>query len=205
MDRLVGSADVLLQNLAPGAAARLGLSHADLAPRHPKLIVCDISGYGESGPFAQKKAYDLLIQAESGLISVTGTQDTPSRVGISAADIATGMYALSGILAALVRRGRTDEGANVKVAMLDALAEWMMYPLYRHAYGKSPTPRLPTSHPALSPYGAHQTKDGQVIFGLQNEREWVTFCAKVMDRPELATDPRFRDNNARREHRARND
>ncbi len=201
LDRLVGSADVLLQNLAPGAAARLGLSHADLAPRHPKLIVCDISGYGESGPFAQKKAYDLLIQAEFGLISVTGTQDTPSRVGISAADIATGMYALSGILAALVRRGRTGEGANVKVAMLDALAEWMMYPLYRHAYGKSPTPRLPTSHPALSPYGAHETKDGQVIFGLQNEREWVTFCAKVLDRPELATDPRFRDNNARREHR----
>lgn len=201
LDRLVGSADVLLQNLAPGAATRLGLSHADLAPRHPKLIVCDISGYGESGPFAQKKAYDLLIQAESGLISVTGTQDTPSRVGISAADIATGMYALSGILAALVRRGRTGEGANVKVAMLDALAEWMMYPLYRHAYGKSPTPRLPTSHPAISPYGAHQTKDGQVIFGLQNEREWVTFCAKVLDRPELATDPRFRDNNARREHR----
>jgi itaconate CoA-transferase len=192
---------VLLQNLAPGAATRLGLSHADLAPRHPKLVVCDISGYGESGPFAQKKAYDLLIQAESGLISVTGTQDTPSRVGISAADIATGMYALSGILAALVRRGRTGEGANVKVAMLDALAEWMMYPLYRHAYGKSPTPRLPTSHPALSPYGAHETKDGQVIFGLQNEREWVTFCAKVLDRPELATDPRFRDNNARREHR----
>ncbi len=201
LDRLVGGADVLLQNLAPGAAGRLGLSHADLSPRHPKLVVCDISGYGESGPFAQKKAYDLLIQAESGLISVTGTEDTPSRVGISAADIATGMYALSGILAALVRRGRTGEGANVKIAMLDALAEWMMYPLYRHAYGKSATPRLPTSHPALTPYGAHQTKDGQVIFGLQNEREWVTFCAKVMDRPELATDPRFCNNNMRRDHR----
>jgi itaconate CoA-transferase len=201
LDKLIGGADVLLQNLAPGAAARLGLSHADLAPRHPKLIVCDISGYGESGPFAQKKAYDLLIQAESGLISVTGTEDTPSRVGISAADIATGMYALSGILAALVRRGRNGEGANVKIAMLDALAEWMMYPMYRVAYANSPMPRSPTSHPALAPYGAHQTKDGQVIFGLQNEREWVIFCAKVMDRPELATDPRFRDNNARREHR----
>jgi itaconate CoA-transferase len=201
LDRLIGSADVLLQNLAPGAAARLGLSHADLAPRFPKLIVCDISGYGESGPFAQKKAYDLLIQAESGLISVTGTEETPSRVGISAADIATGMYALSGILAALVRRGRTDEGANVKIAMLDALAEWMMYPLYRMAYANSPLPRSPTSHPALAPYGAHQTKDGQVIFGLQNEREWVTFCAKVLEQPNLATDPRFRDNNARREHR----
>ena len=201
LDRMIGTADVLLQNLAPGAAARLGLSHADLVPRHPKLIVCDISGYGESGPFAQKKAYDLLIQAESGLISVTGTEDTPSRVGISAADIATGMYALSGILAALVRRGRTGEGANVKIAMLDALAEWMMYPLYRTAYGNSPVPRMPTSHPALAPYGAHQAKDGQVIFGLQNEREWVTFCAKVLERPELATDPRFRDNTARREHR----
>jgi crotonobetainyl-CoA:carnitine CoA-transferase CaiB-like acyl-CoA transferase len=201
LERLVGSADVLVQNLAPGAAARLGLSHADLAPRHPKLVVCDISGYGETGPFAQKKAYDLLIQAEAGLISVTGTQDTPSRVGISAADIATGMYALSGILAALVRRGRTDEGGNVKIAMLDAVAEWMMYPLYRLAYGKSATPRLPTSHPALTPYGAHRTKDGLVIFGIQNEREWVTFCAKVMERPELATDPRFSNNNLRRNNR----
>ena len=174
--------------------------HAALAPRYPKLVVCDISGYGESGPFAQKKAYDLLIQAESGLISVTGTEEVPSRVGISAADIATGMYALSGILAALVRRGRTGEGANVKVAMLDALAEWMMYPC-TIAYGKSGTPRSPTSHPLLAPYGAHRTKDGQVIFGLQNEREWATFCAKVLEHPELTLDPRFRDNNARREHR----
>ena len=136
LERLLHGADVLLQNLAPGAAARLGLAHAALAPRHPKLVVCDISGYGESGPFAQKKAYDLLIQAESGLISVTGTPETPSRVGISAADIATGMYALSGILAALLRRGRTGEGANVKIAMLDALAEWMTYPMYRAAYGE---------------------------------------------------------------------
>lgn len=201
LDKLISGADVLLQNLAPGAAGRLGLSHADLAPRHPKLVVCDISGYGEIGPFSQKKAYDLLIQAEAGLISVTGTEETPSRVGISAADIATGMYALSGILAALVRRGRTGQGGNVKIAMLDAVAEWMMYPLYRQAYGKSRVPRLPTSHPALTPYGAHQTKDGQVIFGLQNEREWVTFCAKVMDQPGLATDPRFSSNSLRRDHR----
>jgi itaconate CoA-transferase len=201
LDRLAGRADVLVQNLAPGAAARLGLSHTDLAPRHPKLIVCDISGYGESGPFADKKAYDLLIQAEAGLISVTGTQETPSRVGISAADIATGMYALSGTLAALVRRGTTGQGGNVKIAMLDAAAEWMTYPLYRKAYGGSATPRLPTSHPALTPYGAHKTSDGLVIFGVQNEREWVTFCTKVMDRPQLATDPRFSDNNARRERR----
>ncbi len=201
LDKLIGGADVLLQNLAPGAAARLGLGHADLAPRHPGLIVADISGYGESGPFAQKKAYDLLIQAESGVISVTGTEDTPSRVGISVADIATGMYALSGILAALVRRGRTGQGANVKIAMLDALAEWMTYPMYRVAYAQSPLPRSPTSHPALAPYGAHHTKDGQVIFGLQNEREWMTFCTKVLEQPAIAIDPRFCSNNARREHR----
>lgn len=201
LNRLVGSADVLVQNLAPGAAARLGLSHADLASRCPKLIVCDISGYGESGPFADKKAYDLLIQAEAGLISVTGTEETPSRVGISAADIATGMYALSGTLAALVQRGRTGRGTNVKIAMLDAVAEWMMYPLYRKAYGGSTTPRLPTSHPALTPYGAHKTRDGLVIFGVQNEREWQAFCTKVMESPQLAADPRFANNNARREHR----
>jgi crotonobetainyl-CoA:carnitine CoA-transferase CaiB-like acyl-CoA transferase len=170
LDRLLQGADVLLQNLAPGAAARLGLSHEALKPRHPKLVVCDISGYGESGPLAQKKAYDLLIQAESGLISVTGTPETPSRVGISAADIATGMYALTGILSALLRRGRTGEGSNVKIAMLDALGEWMVYPMYRAAYGNSPLPREPGGHPALAPYGAHRTKDGQVIFGLQNER-----------------------------------
>ena len=201
LDRLVGTADVLVQNLAPGAAARLGLGCTDLAPRHPKLIICDISGYGESGPFADKKAYDLLIQAEAGLISVTGTEETPSRVGISAADIATGMYALSGTLAALVQRGRTGQGTNVKIAMLDAVAEWMTYPLYRKAYGGSNTPRLPTSHPALTPYGAHKAADGLVIFGVQNEREWRTFCTEVMDRPQLATDPRFCNNNARREHR----
>jgi itaconate CoA-transferase len=189
--KLLEGADVMLQNLAPGAAARLGFGHADLAPRNSKLIVCDISGYGESGPFAQKKAYDLLIQAESGLISVTGTPEQPSRVGISIADIATGMYALTGILAALVRRGRTGQGANVKVAMLDALAEWMTYPMYSHAYAGQTVPRQPTSHPILCPYGAHRTKDGQVIFGIQNEREWVVFCEKVLGRPELTTDPRF--------------
>jgi itaconate CoA-transferase len=202
LDRLMARADVLVQNLAPGAAGRLGLGYADLAPRHPGLIVCDISGYGESGPFAQKKAYDLLIQAESGLISVTGTPDTPSRVGVSAADITTGMYAFSGILAALVRRGRTGKGAHVRVAMLDALAEWMTYPMYRHAYNGSVMPRVSTSHPALAPYGAHATKDGEVIFGLQNEREWVIFCDKVMGRPEMAKDPRFQGNPGRAASRA---
>ena len=199
--RLLEGADVLLQNLAPGAAARLGLSYADLKPRYPKLVVCDISGYGESGPMAQKKAYDLLIQAESGLISVTGTPDTPSRAGISAADIATGMYALSGILAALLRRSRTGAGANVKVAMLDALVEWMMAPLYRAAYADSPQPRDPGGHPLLAPYGSHRTMDGAVIFGLQNEREWKVFCANVLHRPEVETDPRFASMAARRDHR----
>jgi itaconate CoA-transferase len=202
LDQLVAGADVLLQNLAPGAAARLGLSHEALKPAHPKLVVCDISGYGESGPFVQKKAYDLLIQAESGLISVTGSPDEPSRVGISIADIATGMYALTGILSALLRRGRTGEGANVKIAMLDALGEWMSYPMLRHAYAGTPPPRSPTSHPAIAPYGAHRTGDGQVIFGLQNEREWATFCTKVLGRPDVATDPRFNTQHARRENRA---
>jgi itaconate CoA-transferase len=201
LDRLISGADVLIQNLAPGAAARLGLSYEALKAANPKLVVCDISGYGESGPFVRKKAYDLLIQAESGLISVTGSADEPSRVGISIADIATGMYALTGILGALLRRGRTGEGANVKVAMLDALGEWMTYPMLRQAYAGSPPPRLPTSHPAIAPYGSHRTKDGQIIFGLQNEREWAVFCDRVLGRTEVATDPRFASQHARREHR----
>jgi crotonobetainyl-CoA:carnitine CoA-transferase CaiB-like acyl-CoA transferase len=201
LNRLIGGADVLIQNLAPGAAARLGLSYEALQPTNKNLIVADISGYGDAGPFAQKKAYDLLIQAESGLMSVTGTADTPSRVGISAADIATGMYALTGIQAALLRRFRFGEGANIKVAMLDALTEWMMYPIYRHAYDGSVVPREPSSHPALAPYGAHAVQDGRVIFGLQNEREWVTFCARVLGQPEVATDPRFNSNAQRRDHR----
>jgi itaconate CoA-transferase len=199
--KLIAGADVLLQNLAPGAAARLGLSHEALRPAHPKLVVCDISGYGESGPMVQRKAYDLLIQAESGLISVTGSPDEPSRVGISIADIATGMYSLTAILGALLRRGRTGEGANVKVAMIDALGEWMTYPMLRHAYAGSPPPRSPTRHPAIAPYGSHRTKDGSIIFGLQNEREWVNFCTNVLRRPEIATDPRFGTQNARRTNR----
>ena len=201
LERLLGTSDVLLQNLAPGAAARLGLSHDALKQRFPKLIVCDISGYGESGPMAQKKAYDLLIQAESGVMSVTGTPEIPSRIGISAADIATGMYALTGILSALLRRTRTGEGANVKVAMLDALGEWMTALMYRAAYGGSPQPRDPDGHPLLAPYGKHRTKDGEVILGLQNEREWKVFCEKVLRRPEVATDPRFASMSARRDNR----
>ena len=201
MQTLIAGADVLVQNLAPGAAARLGLTYEALKPANPKLVVCDISGYGESGPFVQKKAYDLLIQAESGVISVTGTADEPSRVGISIADIATGMYALTGILSALLRRSRTGEGANVKVAMLDAMGEWMTYPMLRHAYTGSAPPRMPTSHPAIAPYGAHRTKDGQVILGLQNEREWATFCTKVLGRAEVQTDPQFANMAQRRANR----
>ncbi len=191
LDTLIAGADVLVQNLAPGAAARLGLTHEALSQGNPGLVVCDISGYGESGPFVQKKAYDLLIQAESGLISVTGSPDEPSRVGISIADIATGMYALTGILGALLRRGRTGQGGNVKIAMLDALGEWMTHPMLRQAYAGTPPPRVPTNHPAIAPYGAHKTKDGQVILGLQNEREWAVFCHKVLGDPAIQTDPRF--------------
>ena len=198
--KLIDGADVVLQNLAPGAAARLGVSYEALKPTNPKLILCDISGYGESGPMVQKKAYDLLIQAESGLISVTGSEDEPSRVGISIADIATGMYALTGIMGALIRRGRTGEGANIKIAMLDALGEWTTYPMLRHAYAGTPPPRMPTRHPAIVPYGAHKTRDGSIIFGMQNEREWVGFCENVLKQRDLATDPRFATNNLRRAH-----
>jgi itaconate CoA-transferase len=201
LDALIAGADVLVQNLAPGATARLGLTHEALAPANPKLVVCDISGYGESGPFVQKKAYDLLIQAEAGIISVTGSEAEASRVGVSIADIATGMYALNGILSALLRRSRTGEGANVKVAMLDAVAEWMTYPMLRHAYAGSPPPRLPTAHPAIAPYGAHRTKDGQIILGLQNEREWTVFCQKVLGSPEVQNDPRFATQPQRRVNR----
>ena len=201
LQTLIDGADVLIQNLAPGAAARLGLSHEALKPKNPKLIVCDISGYGESGPYVSKKAYDLLIQAEAGLIAVTGPADEPSRVGISAADIATGMYALTGILSALLRRGRTGEGANVKIAMLDAVAEWTTWTQLRHAFLGSPPPRASTEHPAIAPYGAHKTKDGQIILGLQNEREWAVFAQKVLGDQAYMEDARFSTQTARRENR----
>jgi crotonobetainyl-CoA:carnitine CoA-transferase CaiB-like acyl-CoA transferase len=198
--RLVDTSDVLVQNLAPGAASRLGLGYEEVRVHNPRCVVVDISGYGDSGPFAQRKAYDMLIQAEAGLMSITGTGDTPSRVGISIADLATGLYAQTAVLAALLRRSRTGVGANVKVAMLDALAEWMTHPMYRHAYHGSAVPRLPSSHPAIAPYGIHATRNGQVIFGVQNEREWAVFCRIVMGKAVLTSDPRFQSNNARREN-----
>ena len=202
VDRLLAKADVLVQNLAPGAAARLGLSAQALRPKYPRLIVCDISGYGSDGPYRDKKAYDLLIQAEAGLLSVTGTPEQMARAGISVADIAAGMYAYSGILAALIQRGRTAEGSHIEVSLLEALAEWMGNPIYYGFDGAPQAPRSGAAHPSIYPYGPLATGDGKtVLLGLQNEREWLTFCRDVLQRPEVATDPRFDANSKRSDHR----
>jgi itaconate CoA-transferase len=196
--RLIARADVLVQNLAPGAAARLGLDAGTLRPRHPRLIVCDISGYGADGPYRDKKAYDLLIQSEAGFLSVTGSPHEPAKAGCSIADIAAGMYAYSGILAALLQRQKTGEGASIDVAMLEALSEWMSYPLYYAFEGASAPERSGAAHATIYPYGPFEAGDGRIVMlGLQNEREWVVFCTQVLRRPELAADPRF-DANARR-------
>ncbi len=198
LDRLLERADVLVQNLAPGAAARLGLSFEALHPRFPRLVVCDISGYGADGPYRDAKAYDLLIQSESGFLSITGTPDEPSKAGCSIADIAAGMYAYSNILAALIERGRSGEGKRIDVSMLESMVEWMSYPLYYAFDGQSPPARTGAAHATIYPYGPFPAGDGRVVMlGLQNEREWQAFCAKVLQRPELAADPRF-DSNARR-------
>jgi itaconate CoA-transferase len=199
---LIARADVLVQNLAPGAAARMGLSFEALHAAHPRLIVCDISGYGEDGPYRDKKAYDLLIQAEAGLLSVTGTSDTPSKAGNSMADIAAGMYAYSSILAALLQRARTGEGSHVDVSMLESLAEWMNFPMYYAYEGAAPPPRTGASHASIYPYGPFETRDGAVILGIQNEREWAAFCEKVLGNAALAADPRFDSNARRNENRA---
>jgi len=185
-------ADVLVQNLAPGAAARLGLSHEALCAEKPSLIVCDISGYGGDGPYRDKKAYDLLIQSEAGFLSVTGTKDEPAKAGISVADIAAGMYAYSGILAALLERHKTGRGRRIDVSMLESLLEWMSYPLYYAFDGAEPPGRTGASHATIYPYGPFPAGDGKtVMLGIQNEREWAAFCEKVLERPELAGDPRF--------------
>jgi len=198
LERLIARADVFLQNLAPGAARRLGLAADVLLPKHPRLIVCDISGYGESGPYASKKAYDLLVQSETGVLSVTGTPETPSKVGISIADIATAMYAYSGILTALLQRGKSGQGGRVEVTMLEALGEWMSYPLYyTHFSGMAP-PRTGPDHATIVPYGRFRASDGkEVMFGIQNEREWASFCERILLRPALARDPRY-DSNVKR-------
>ena len=198
LNRLLQRADVFIQNLAPGAAERLGFGAAALRGRHPRLIVCDVSGYGLSGPYRDKKAYDLLLQCETGLVSITGTPDTPSKVGVSIADIACGMYAYTGILTALYMREKTGEGAAFEVSLFEALGEWMGFPAYFTAYGGKQPPRTGASHAAIAPYGPFVTGDGKTVFlGLQNEREWARFCETVLKRPEVATDPRF-DSNSKR-------
>ena len=201
LSRLVERADVFVQNLAPGAAGRLGFGAEILRQRHPKLIVCDVSGYGSSGPYRDKKAYDLLVQCEAGLVSITGTPETPSKVGVSIADIACGMYAYSGILAALLRRERTGEGATLEVSLFEALAEWMGYPAYFTLYGGKEPPRTGASHAAIAPYGPFECGDGETIFlGLQNEREWKRFCELVLQQPALADNERFGSNSERVEN-----
>ena len=198
LQELLSQADVLVQNLAPGAAARMGLGFDTLSAPHPRLIVCDISGYGADGPYRDKKAYDLLIQSEAGFLSVTGTPDAPSKAGISVADIAAGMYAYSHVLSALLLRGRTGKGSHIDVSMLEALGEWMGFPMYYASEGASPPPRTAAAHASIYPYGPFAVGDGSTIMlGLQNEREWKAFCEQVLHNAALATDPRF-DSNARR-------
>ncbi len=195
---LIGKADVLVQNLAPGAAARMGLGFETLSQEHPRLIVCDISGYGEDGPYRDKKAYDLLIQSEAGFLSVTGTPESPSKAGNSMADIAAAMYAYTSILSALLLRGRTGAGSHIDVSMLESLAEWMGYPLYYAFDGAAPPPRCGASHASIYPYGTFRAGDGStVMLGLQNEREWKQFCERVLQDAALAQDTRF-DSNAQR-------
>ena len=189
--RLLEEADVFVENLAPGATGRLGLSAADLRRAYPRLVVCEISGYGSTGPYRDRKAYDLLVQAEAGVLSITGTPDEPAKVGISVADIAAGMYAYSGVLTALLMRERTGEGTVVEVSMLEALGEWMSYPVY-YASAGTPPARSGARHAVIAPYGPFAGGDGDVVYlGIQNEREWRAFCEQVLRRPELAGDPRF--------------
>lgn len=200
--KLAELADVVLSNLGPGAFDRLGFEGRALRERHPHLITCEISGYGSSGPFRNRKAYDLLIQAESGLLSITGTEAAPAKVGISVADIAAGMYAYSGILAALLKRGKTGEGSHVEVSLLEALGEWMGYPTYYAGYSGASPRRAGTQHATIAPYGDVSAGDGGVVYlGVQNDREWSRFCDIALEKPELAHDARFATNHARVEHR----
>ena len=205
LDKLLATADVLVQNLAPGAAARMGLSFETLHKRFPRLIVCDISGYGEGGPYEQKKAYDLLIQSEGGFLSVTGGpgENDMAKAGCSIADIAAGMYAYTGVLSALLLRDKTGEGSRIDVSMLESLVEWMNYPLYYAYDGAAPPPRAGAAHATIYPYGPFPTGDGgTVMLGLQNEREWQQFCDKVLLQPDLASNPSFNANARRSENRS---
>jgi itaconate CoA-transferase len=196
--KLIAKADVFIQNLAPGAAKRLGLSADELHQSNPRLIVCDISGYGDSGPYAHKKAYDLLIQSEAGILSVTGTPESQAKVGVSLTDIGTGLHAYSAILGALYQRERTGKGTRIEITMFEAMVEWMSHPLnYTHFGGKAPR-RSGTEHATIVPYGRFTAGDGKdLMLGIQNEREWASFCDKVLGQPELATDTRY-DNNTKR-------
>jgi itaconate CoA-transferase len=202
LSRLLPKADVLVQNLAPGAAARLGLSPEELRPRFPRLILCEISGYGRGGPYGEKKAYDLLIQAEAGLLSITGTGREQVKPGISVADISAGMYAFSNILAALIQRGKTGEGCYIDVSLLESLSEWMGFPMYYSFEGAPPPERTGIYHATVFPYGPFRSGDGkEIFFGLQNEREWAAFCDVVLEQPQLTADPRFCSNALRSENR----
>ncbi len=201
--KLLAGADVLVQNLAPGAAARMGLSFEALHTSLPRLIVCDISGYGDNGPYRDKKAYDLLIQSEAGFLSVTGTPETPSKAGNSVADIAAGMYAYTNILSALLLRGKTGQGSHIDVSMLEALGEWMSFPMYYAYQGATPPVRAGASHASIYPYGPFPAGDGgTVMLGLQNEREWKIFCDQVLLQPALTTDERFASNSLRHQNRS---
>jgi itaconate CoA-transferase len=200
--RLLARADVFVQNLAPAAADRLGFGTDRLRATYPRLVICGISGYGTSGPYKDKKAYDLLVQGETGFLSITGTADTPAKAGISIADIAGGMYAYSGILTALLARHQTGQGCALDVSLLDALGEWMGYPIYYSLYGGTPPPRTGASHAVIVPYGPFSARDGGVVYlAVQNEREWRQFCELVLKQPALADDPRFSSNSARVQHR----
>ena len=200
--RILKTADVLVQNLAPGATARMGLTSEFLQKQNPKLIICNVSGYGEDGPYRDKKAYDLLIQSEAGFLSITGTPEVPSKAGNSIADIAAGMYAYTNILAALIQRQKSGAGSTIDVSMLESLAEWMGYPMYYAFDGASPPPRSGASHATIYPYGPFKAGDGgTVMLGLQNEREWFSFCEVVLEDPVLAKDRQFDSNLKRNQNR----
>ncbi|WP_081239315.1 CaiB/BaiF CoA transferase family protein [Streptomyces viridosporus] len=202
LHQLLEDADVFVQNLAPGAAGRLGLGAGELTRRYPRLIPCTISGYGTTGPWADRKAYDLLVQCQTGLVSLTGTPDGTARTGISVADIAAGMYAYSGVLTALYTRATTGTAPPVEVSLFEALAEWMGQPAYYTRYGGSQPPRLGTQHATIAPYGTYRAADGrEVLFSVQNEREWAALCAEFLGRPELTGDPRFATGSDRVAHR----
>jgi crotonobetainyl-CoA:carnitine CoA-transferase CaiB-like acyl-CoA transferase len=201
-DRLIARADVFLHNLAPGAVERLGFAYEELAALQPRLIWCGISGYGPDGPYRDKKAYDLLVQAESGVISLTGSADQPAKVGVSIADISSGMYAYSSILAALYARERGGGGRRIDISMLECLTEWMMPPIYSWMGTGQILARTGLRHNMIAPYGAYACADGAVVFGIQNQREWARFCAQVLGDPSLAADPRFAANADRSRNRA---